>query len=415
MDGTPVDGMGKAQRPGMQGLTAEIADNGNSVIGCPVPGPQTGKPRGTAINRVADQRMSCMGKVNADLVCTPCFQTALEIAGRRISFPGRTAGSRPFQCPVTGDGMAGFSVPVFTGNRKFFSVRRMAYQRCIDRTVSGTDRTMRYAFVNPVDITGSKRAGQGMMGTVMFGRNNKAGGKPVYTVDDTGAGNTANARKGSPAMGKQGVDQRAVPGAGCRVHHHAGRLVDNNDIPVFIDNIQRNAFRSRHRICRRGNDKADRFARPDPEGRIPAHRSVFPEHAAFDQRLKICSADTAYPAGEPSVHPLPCIFLVNGKRVFFTCIAVVHIRPVRYHTVTVCNNRIHLQDGKCPRDGVARVRPVTQENESGRQDAGKVPEPASQTSFERVAAAIGARNLIILIMAMPVFFAGLIAIIILYS
>ncbi len=59
-------------------------------------------------------------------------------------------------------------------------------------------------------------------------------------------------------MGDQRVDQRAGLVAGGRMHHEAFRLVDDDDVVVLIDNIQRDIFagwlggdRLRHVDCDR--------------------------------------------------------------------------------------------------------------------------------------------------------------------
>ena len=42
------------------------------------------------------------------------------------------------------------------------------------------------------------------------------------------------------AMGDQRIDQGAVGIAGRRMHHQAGRLVDHDQVVVFIDDLERN-------------------------------------------------------------------------------------------------------------------------------------------------------------------------------
>ncbi len=59
-------------------------------------------------------------------------------------------------------------------------------------------------------------------------------------MDNAGPGFASNARQRIAAMSQQGVDQSAFLVARRRMHYHALRLVYDNDILIFIDDIQRN-------------------------------------------------------------------------------------------------------------------------------------------------------------------------------
>ena len=63
------------------------------------------------------------------------------------------------------------------------------------------------------------------------------------------------------AMGDQGVDQRAVGIAGGRMHDEARRLVDDDEVLVLVDDLQRDVLALRH--CRRGR-RHRRPCRPRP-------------------------------------------------------------------------------------------------------------------------------------------------------
>jgi hypothetical protein len=53
-------------------------------------------------------------------------------------------------------------------------------------------------------------------------------------VHDTGARHIDDVRH----VVQQGVEQGAISVAGSRVHHQARRLVDHQDVVVFIDDVQ---------------------------------------------------------------------------------------------------------------------------------------------------------------------------------
>ena len=61
-------------------------------------------------------------------------------------------------------------------------------------------------------------------------------------VDDARADGPADARQLPRAVVKQRVDERAVRVAGGRVHDHALRLVDNEQVVVLVHNVQRDVL-----------------------------------------------------------------------------------------------------------------------------------------------------------------------------
>jgi len=85
----------------------------------------------------------------------------------------------------------------------------------------------------------------------VFCDNDEAGRilvKPVYNARPEFGGIQ---RFGVPAdMVQDGVCQGAGPVAECRVHNHAGFLVDNHQVAVFIHDIDRDVFRGEFRCGR---------------------------------------------------------------------------------------------------------------------------------------------------------------------
>jgi hypothetical protein len=81
---------------------------------------------------------------------------------------------------------------------------------------------------------------------VVLGDNQQAARFFIQTMNNAWAQFTADARKISEAV-EQRVDQRApisrvVRCPRSRMHHHAGRLVDYDQIVIFIDNVERDIF-----------------------------------------------------------------------------------------------------------------------------------------------------------------------------
>lgn len=69
-------------------------------------------------------------------------------------------------------------------------------------------------------------------------------------------------------MGQQRIDQRFVRAARRRMHHHAGRFIDDDKVVIFINHIQRNILRLDAAIDRRRQGEADRIIAFDPIRRV---------------------------------------------------------------------------------------------------------------------------------------------------
>ena len=77
------------------------------------------------------------------------------------------------------------------------------------------------------------------MGQVIFGHGQKAGGVFVNAVDDTRAQDAVDAGQALPLGVEQAVDQCIVGVSGGGMHHQPLGLVDDQQIVVLVDDIQR--------------------------------------------------------------------------------------------------------------------------------------------------------------------------------
>ena len=78
-------------------------------------------------------------------------------------------------------------------------------------------------------------------------------------MHDAGARNGGELRR----VVQQGIQQRALPVAAARMHHQAGRLVDDEDVRVLVQDRQRDVLRLLHRLFRQGSGfQRDAFAAP---------------------------------------------------------------------------------------------------------------------------------------------------------
>ncbi len=112
-------------------------------------------------------------------------------------------------------------------------------------------------------------------------------------------------------MGDQGVDQRAVQIAGRRMDHQPGRLVDNDQRIVLIDDRQRNILALRFgRGRRRHGDRID-LARFDSVIGVSYRPGRARDRAGRDQRLKARAAKIVQFRGQEAVQP-PAVFAGAG-------------------------------------------------------------------------------------------------------
>jgi len=80
--------------------------------------------------------------------------------------------------------------------------------------------------------------GEGLVGEVGLGGHEAARGVLVEAVDDPGALDAADAAEASPAVVKESVDEGAVRITGRRVNDKAPRLVDHDEVIVFVKDVQ---------------------------------------------------------------------------------------------------------------------------------------------------------------------------------
>ena len=80
------------------------------------------------------------------------------------------------------------------------------------------------------------------MRRIILRANHNAAGVLIQTMHNARTDNTVDARQ-ILAMIQQRIHQRAAVIAGSRMHHHAARLIDNHDVIILIDDIQRNILR----------------------------------------------------------------------------------------------------------------------------------------------------------------------------
>ena len=126
--------------------------------------------------------------------------------------------------------------------RHLLAIRRIAADRRVNPAPGLHDAPdQRDVFL--LDLAIVKLARQLLMRGVVLGDDHQARGAAIEPVHDARPFLAADAAEIVDVM-EQRVHQRAARVAGGRMHDHAGRLVDDDDVAVLVDDRQRQRFRA---------------------------------------------------------------------------------------------------------------------------------------------------------------------------
>ena len=129
-------------------------------------------------------------------------------------------------------------------------------------------------------------------------------------MHDAGAQRAADAGETLPAVGEQGVDERAVLVAGRGVHDHAARLVDDDEVRILVHHVQRQILR--HELRGRGiRQRHDKRVAGDGSVVFLHGRAVFCHRALREQPLGGAAREPGQRAREESVDPLGALLCLN--------------------------------------------------------------------------------------------------------
>jgi hypothetical protein len=109
-------------------------------------------------------------------------------------------------------------------------MRRVARNGGVDVAAQARHPSAGHGQINLLDIAPGELRAEMKMGGVVFGRDQAAAGFFVKTMNDAGPRHPANAAELPAAVMKQGVDQRVLPVARGRMHDHARRLVEHQQV-----------------------------------------------------------------------------------------------------------------------------------------------------------------------------------------
>ena len=148
------------------------------------------------------------------------------------------------------------------------------------------------------------------VGRVVLGGHQHTGGSAIEPVHDAGTQHAADAGQVGTVV-EQRVHQRTARVSGRRVDHQAGRLVDDDQVRVLVQDDERDRFGSRGERRGFGRIDGDLRSRGDPLRRAGA-AAIDRDAPRFDPALRLRARN----AGEPSerlVEPLPGQTLVHRE------------------------------------------------------------------------------------------------------
>ena len=153
-----------------------------------------------------------------------------------------------------------------------------AAERRVDGARIACRRAPHQRLIGALELAGAAMVGKGVgqraMRGVGLGDHHDAAGVLVEAVDDARPPDAADAGQAVAAMMDQRVDQRAGPVAGAGMDDQPGRLVDDDDLGVLVENIERDRLALRLGSSRLGHGDGDALAGRDlaARSRTPACR-----------------------------------------------------------------------------------------------------------------------------------------------
>ena len=199
---------------------------------------------GEAVERVADQRVVLRGEVDADLVGAAGFKVDAQQGGDvAVAFF---------------DAVMGYGIFAVLTDGHFQAVARVATQRLVDGAAGG-DVAITEGKVGAPHAALLQLAHEVGVGAQVAGDDKQAAGVFVEAVHDA-------ATRQLCCFGEvvqQGVQQGAVRIARRRMDDQSGRFVDDDDVGVGMNDVERNILRRGDGFGIHGNLRADVITRID--------------------------------------------------------------------------------------------------------------------------------------------------------
>lgn len=182
----------------------------------------------SAVSSIADDRMFDESKMNAKLV---------SATGVRLRVNQSKVMEAPAD-PVEGNGFAGSNSIHFHPD----PVHRIAADGSLDFAAFGFHATVDKSLITLVHAPGFELGRQLAMRDVVLGNQDDAGSHLVQTMDNSRPQLPTHGRKAVAQVVKQSIDKRAGFCSRANVHRHSGRLIDNSQVFVLIQDSEGKIF-----------------------------------------------------------------------------------------------------------------------------------------------------------------------------
>jgi len=263
----------EAQGTCVQGLTGKRGDPAPNHAAA-----LNGASGTRAVDRITDQRVSTMGEMHPDLMCSAGAKTAFDQGRLRAE---QTLHTIMRDCRP--------ALPL-ADKSHLFAVRGTASDVAGDHAGKWGWHPPNEGGIGTVDPAQSEVARQRVMGGLGLGDDHQPARALVETMDDTGPANPADPGKARTTMVDQRVYECAVRVSRCGVDNQPRGLIDDDQMCILKADIQRDRLRYRRRICMIREDYDEILAAEYPRGwiaqRPPFARDIAGMDQAFEPRAR---------------------------------------------------------------------------------------------------------------------------------
>ena len=267
--------------------------------------------------------------MNSDLVGPSRLKAAFD---QRCGRGGGGAVSRPVpdQCAVMGDGF----FPAVAYYRHALAVARVTSNIAGNRAFRRHELAPDDGGINPFQRMGLELGGEAGVGFFCLGGDHQAAGVLVYAMHDAGTFLAPDSKQGIAAMGEERIDEGPVGTARGRVDHQARRFVDDDEMFIFINNVERDILCLNPAIDGGRDRHADFLAAFDLAGCICGCVAVHFDPAFAEKCLKAGPAHIRHESGQGTVEALACRVCRDLQICDAVSIRAVHVREVADHGVS---------------------------------------------------------------------------------
>ena len=257
----------------MQGLTGKGGDQGTNRAAARDVASST-----RAVNLIADQRISAVGEMHPDLMCSAGGKTAFEEC--------RPRAERALDTIMRDRRLSS----VLADNGHLLAVGDAAADVAGDLAGEWGRQTPNECGVGPVDPAQGKVARQRVMGDLGLGDDHQTARVLVETMDDTGPADPADPGKACTTMVDQRVYECTVRVSRRRVDNQPRGLIDDDQMCILKSDIQRDRLRYRRRIRMIRKDYNEILAAAYPRRwivqRAPFARNIAGMDQTFEPRAR---------------------------------------------------------------------------------------------------------------------------------